>query len=139
MRHVTRYILYAIKILNIFASTSNSWTHYKFMIFLSIIYVGLTYCIITMWKLMRTRMLPYLLSFFVCLFFVFQPICSALLCICFSHISRHVCVSIYIFILISRYREIFEHMYNIYNIYKQFHLIKFSQENSLCYWIYINL
>jgi hypothetical protein len=47
-------------------------------------------------------MLPYLLSFLL-FFFVFQPRCSVLLCICFSHISRHVCVPIYIFILISIY------------------------------------
>ena len=51
MRHVTIYILYVIKILNIFVSISNSWKHYKFMIFLSIIYVGLVYCNIIMWKL----------------------------------------------------------------------------------------
>ena len=51
MRHVTRYILYVIKILSIFVSISNSWKHYKFMIFLSIIYVGLVYCNIFMWKL----------------------------------------------------------------------------------------
>ena len=38
-----------------------------------------------------------------------------------------------IFILITilhRYREIFEHIYNIYYLYKQFYIIKFSQGDS---------
>ena len=75
---------------------------------------------------MRTCILPYLLSFqFV--FFVFQPRCSVLLCICFSHISRHVCVPIYICILISIYIGTEKHQ-NICTIYTN--RVSFNQIQS---------